>query len=67
VEGAPIWVGDKVVGHVASSFASPVLGTSVMLGWQKHTPWADEVTIDGRTARVTPIPFYDPQGIRARA
>jgi glycine cleavage system aminomethyltransferase T len=67
VEGAPIWVGDRVVGHVASSFASPVLGTSVMLGWQKHTPWADEVIIDGRIARVTPTPFYDPQGIRARA
>ncbi|MEK7423718.1 MAG: 2Fe-2S iron-sulfur cluster-binding protein [Actinomycetota bacterium] len=67
VEGAPIWLGDAVVGHVASSFASPVLGVAVMLGWQKRSPWADEVTIDGRVARVARVPFYDPQGIRARA
>ncbi len=67
VEGAPIWVNGTIVGHVASSFDSPLLGHAVMLGWQKHTPWADAVTIDGRTAHVTPIPFYDPRGARARA
>ena len=27
VEGAPIWVGDDIVGHVTSSFNLPVLGT----------------------------------------
>ncbi len=67
VEGAPIWIGDEIVGHVTSSFQSPGLGTTVMLGWQKHTPFADTVTIDGREARVTETPFYDPQGARARA
>ena len=67
VEGAPIWVGDEIVGHVTSSFASPGLGQTVMLGWQKHTPFADEVTIDGRIARVAHTPFYDPEGARARA
>ena len=67
VEGSPIWVGGEVVGHIASSFASPVLGITVMLGWQKHSPFADEVVVDGRPARVTPLPFYDPQGLRARA
>ena len=41
--------------------------TTVMLGWQKHTPWADEVTVDGRTTRVAHTPFYDPEGARARA
>ncbi|MEP7045373.1 MAG: glycine cleavage T C-terminal barrel domain-containing protein [Ilumatobacteraceae bacterium] len=66
-EGAPIWVGDEIVGHVTSSFCSPGLGHTVMLGWQKHTPFADTVTIDGRDAHVTPIPFYDPAGARARA
>jgi sarcosine oxidase, subunit alpha len=67
VEGAPIWMGGEIVGHVTSSFQSPGLGTTVMLGWQKHTPFADAVTIDGRIAHVTETPFYDPQGGRARA
>jgi glycine cleavage system aminomethyltransferase T len=66
-EGAPIWVDGEIVGHVTSSFTSPGLGKAVMLGWQKHTPWADTVTIDGRTATVTHPPFYDPEGARARA
>ena len=38
-----------------------------MLGWQKHEPWADTVTIDGRPATVAHTPFYDPEGARARA
>jgi sarcosine oxidase subunit alpha len=66
-EGAPIWVGDEIVGHVTSSFHSPGLGKTVMLGWQKHTPFAASMTIDGRQAMVTPTPFYDPEGARARA
>jgi sarcosine oxidase subunit alpha len=66
-EGSPIFVGGEVVGHVASSFSSPLLGRAVMLGWQKHTPWADQVVIDGRTATVAHPPFYDPEGARARA
>lgn len=67
VEGAPIWVGDEIVGHVTSSFQSPGLGKTVMLGWQKHSPFVDTVTIDGREAMVTGTPFYDPKGARARA
>jgi glycine cleavage system aminomethyltransferase T len=67
VEGAPIWVGGEIVGHVTSSFHSPGLGTTVMLGWQKHTPFADAVTIDDRQAVITHPPFYDPEGARARA
>ena len=66
-EGAPIYVGDRIVGHVASTFTSPTLGKAVMLGWQKHSPWVDSVTIDGRTATVAHTPFYDPEGARARA
>jgi sarcosine oxidase subunit alpha len=66
-EGAPIYVGDRIVGHVASTFTSPILGRAVMLGWQKHEPWADTVTIDGRPATVAHTPFYDPEGARARA
>ncbi|MGZ4738933.1 MAG: glycine cleavage T C-terminal barrel domain-containing protein, partial [Ilumatobacteraceae bacterium] len=67
VEGAPIWARGEIVGHVTSSFHSPGLGTTVMLGWQKHTPFVDTVTIDDRQAVVTQPPFYDAEGARARA
>jgi sarcosine oxidase, subunit alpha len=67
VEGAPIWVDGDIVGHVASTFASPTLGKAVMLGWQKRSPFSDTVTIDGRPAMVAVTPFYDPEGTRARA
>jgi sarcosine oxidase subunit alpha len=66
-EGSPISVDGEIVGHVTSSFRSPLLGHTVALGWQKHSPWADAVTIDGRTATVAATPFYDPRGARARA
>jgi hypothetical protein len=38
-----------------------------MLGWQRLGRFDDEVEIDGRRAAVTPTPFYDPEGHRARA
>jgi len=66
-EGSPIRSGGEVVGHVTSSWASPVLGHVVMLGWQKRTPFMDRAEIDGREAVVVPPPFYDPDGYRARA
>ena len=66
-EGSPIWSDGNVVGHVASSFSSPLLGHAVMLGWLKHTPFPEQVQIDGRTASVAHPPFYDPEGRRARA
>jgi sarcosine oxidase subunit alpha len=66
-EGSPVRADGAVIGHVTSSFASPTLGRTVMLGWQKRTPFPDQVEVDGRPARVTPPPFYDPEGSRARA
>lgn len=66
-EGHPIWSGGEVVGHVASSFTSPLLGHAVMLGWLKRAPFPDRVEVDGRSASVVRPPFYDPEGIRARA
>ncbi len=66
-EGSPIWSDGNVVGHVASSFSSPLLGHAVMLGWLKHTPFPEHVQIDGRDATVAHPPFYDAQGRRARA
>ncbi|MBA2255520.1 MAG: (2Fe-2S)-binding protein [Chloroflexi bacterium] len=66
-EGSPIWSDREVVGHVSSSFTSPLLGHAVMLGWLKRAPFPDTVTVDGRAAAVVRPPFYDPEGSRARA
>ncbi|HEY7936488.1 MAG TPA: glycine cleavage T C-terminal barrel domain-containing protein [Candidatus Limnocylindrales bacterium] len=66
-EGSPIWSDGEIVGHVTSSFDSPLLGRAVMLGWLKRTPFPEAVEIDGRRATVTRPPFYDPEGLRARA
>lgn len=66
LEGSVIRVGGQVVGHVTSSWDSPLFGHAVLLGWQKRMPHADVVEIDGRDARVSPVPFYDPEGARAR-
>jgi sarcosine oxidase subunit alpha len=56
IEGAPIFdrEGGAVIGHVATSFSSPLLGHAVLLGWQKRLPFLDTVFIDGRTATVAP-------------
>jgi glycine cleavage system aminomethyltransferase T len=66
-EGAPIWSNGEIVGHVTGSWASPVLGHAVLLGWLKRSPFPDRVEIHGREAIVAPTPFYDPEGHRARA
>ena len=68
-EGSPIRsLGTgEIVGNVTGSWTSPLLGKALMLGWQRRMPFADRVEIDGREAVVTPTPFYDPEGARARA
>ncbi len=66
-EGSPVWFGGEVVGNVTGSWASPILGQSVLLGWLRRSPFPDRVVIDGREAIVSPTPFYDPEGRRARA
>jgi aminomethyltransferase len=66
-EGSPVRSDGEVVGHVSSSFSSPLLGHAVMLGWLKRTPFPDTVEVDGRAASVVRPPFYDPEGSRARA
>jgi len=66
-EGTPIVSKGGVLGHVTSSFASPTVGQAVMLGWLKRAPFPEQVEIDGRVAAVTAPPFYDPEGLRARA
>lgn len=71
VEGSPIWREGEILGHVTTSFTSPLLGKAIMLGWLKRgwsgvDPDIETVEIDGRTATVTETPFYDPSGARAR-
>lgn len=66
LEGSVIRVDGEVVGHVTSSWNSPMFGHAVLLGWQKRLPHQDVVEIDGRPAHVSPVPFYDKEGARAR-
>jgi glycine cleavage system aminomethyltransferase T len=68
-EGSPIRsISDsEIVGNVTGSWMSPLLGKALILGWQRHGRFDDRVEIDGREAVVTPTPFYDPEGVRARA
>ncbi len=69
VEGMPILRPDdgEIIGNVTGSWLSPLLGRTLMLGWQRRPPHPDRVVIDGREAVVTATPFYDPEGHRARA
>ena len=58
----------EVIGNVTGSWTSPLLGQALMLGWQRRRAVRRRrVEIDGREAVVTPTPFYDPEGHRARA
>jgi glycine cleavage system aminomethyltransferase T len=68
-EGSPIRsISDaEIVGNVTGSWTSPLLGKALMLGWQRLSRFDDRVEIDGREAVVMPTPFYDPEGVRARA
>ena len=68
LEGSVIYYGADYAGYVTSSFASPVLGKTVMLGWVRLFDGAlpSAVTIAGRTARRVATPFYDVEGARAR-
>ena len=65
-EGSVIRDGGSVVGQVTSSFDSPTLGQTVMLGWLRRRPFPTEVEIDGRAAVLAATPFFDPEGARAR-
>ena len=67
-EGMPIFdEAGAIIGNVTGSWSSPLQGRALMLGWQRRPPHPDRVVIDGREALVTPTPFYDPEGRRARA
>ena len=69
LEGSVIYHGATYAGYVTSSFASPVLGKTILLGWLKlfDGELPTSVTIDNRPAQRAGIPFYDPEAARARA
>ncbi|MEO6207664.1 MAG: aminomethyltransferase family protein, partial [Candidatus Limnocylindrales bacterium] len=69
VEGTPIFTvdGREIIGNVTGSWHSPLLGKALMLGWLRRPPHPERVVIEGREAVVTATPFYDPEGLRARA
>lgn len=64
-EGATIWRDGQCAGHVTSAAWSPPLGCAVMLGWLREGDDAG-LTIDGRAVTPHALPFYDPDGDRAR-
>lgn len=67
--GAPLSVDDRVVGRVTSCAESAVLGGAIGLGWIRATDgsFPSVLRCGATTARVTPTPFYDPEGERLRA
>lgn len=68
-EGAVAWTADGAyAGYVTSSAWSPTLDRAVMLAWIRTTDGAvpDEVVVEGVAARRVEVPFYDPEGVRAR-
>ena len=68
-EGAVIWHGDEIAGHITSSAWSPVLGKGIALGWLDYFDGQlpETVTINDLLARRVALPFYDKEGARARA
>jgi sarcosine oxidase subunit alpha len=69
IEGAVLWDDDRLTGQVTSSRYSETLGKSVMLGWVKLQDGRlpDVVYCEDRQLHRVPVPFYDPEGRRARA
>lgn len=67
-EGDVIRQHGNPIGQVTSSRFSPVLEKTVMLGWVRldHDQLPDQVEVDGRAAYRVSVPFYDPEGTRAR-
>lgn len=69
-EGSPLYLpSGEMGGWVTSAAWSPTLGKTVALAWTRLVDGevTDQALIDGRTARRTDPPFYDPGGERARA
>ncbi len=73
-EGCPMFAADgtTIIGHITTTFASPLLRRSVALAmlkrdWDPGGGIPTSYVVDGRVATLTDTPFYDPEGARARA
>ena len=68
MEGAVLWNGQDYAGYVTSSGTSHSLGKAVMLAWLwlANGKLPETVTIEGRTARLAELPFYDSENERSR-
>jgi glycine cleavage system aminomethyltransferase T len=73
-EGCPLFAADgtTIVGHVTTTFASPLFQHTVALAmlkrdWDPGGGVPTEYRIDGRVATLAEVPFYDKEGRRARA
>lgn len=69
VDGSPLYDGSELRGNVTTAWHSPVLGRTVALAFADLVDEraAEAYTVDGRTARVVELPFYDREGGRVRA
>jgi sarcosine oxidase, subunit alpha len=67
--GAPLYVGDAIVGRITSCARSEVLQSWIGLGWMRAIDgtFATSLRAGEVTAAVVPTPFYDPEGARLRA
>jgi len=67
--GAPLDLGDRVVGRVTSCSWSDVLGKAIGLGWLRAVDgrFATRLRCGDTQATVVETPFYDPEGKRLRA
>jgi glycine cleavage system aminomethyltransferase T len=68
LRGTPLTVAGTVIGRVTSAGRSPALERSIGLGWIRagDDGFPSELRAGSATARVTPAPFYDPEGVRLR-
>lgn len=60
-EGAPVYAGDKQVGHVTSGTSSPTLGCSIAMALveaEAEGPFCVEVRGKKLAVEVVPMPFY---------
>jgi sarcosine oxidase, subunit alpha len=74
IEGSQLFHAGRLVGHLTSSQASPILGHGVALGWLKRDGKGFPLQVEALdpahgpiSGSVTGQPFYDPEGSRVRA
>jgi sarcosine oxidase subunit alpha len=67
--GHPLAVDDIIVGRITSCAVSDAAGGPVGLGWLRAVDgeFSNVLRAGDVTATVSPMPFYDPEGVRLRA